>query len=337
MDRRTFLMGAMALPASHMAGGGHAVSDPIIDAATIDNINTATDGLRIRDARHGGTHYRDAVSGASWVIARPKHSLCPQGLQPALDAAIAWRCSVVGFMAFDLGRHNDAGHYLRTADKHARRAGNWSLLARVLGQHARMFIYQGRPSPALAMLDEAITGGRTHLSMTEMAMLHALQARGLATAQRKDEADAAAKTANGFMFGGAEPSDAIMRPWISHYNEAHHWGDIASAYSELTRQGHRFAASASGAYGNAVGCAEYRGRATVLHQLGLARIEVEAGQLDHGIEAAYSALTVAPSVQSCRVEDNLLTLAESLSKHPTHPEAVDLRVAIRDTLATAQH
>ena len=340
MERRTFIVGAAALPSMASIDGLDSIAptDPParVGATEIAQIRDAAVSIKRGDMRWGGGFGFDAALVETRRARDLLDARCPGRLRRELFVAVGWLAANTGFMAFDLERFRDASRLWTVASACANEADDWSLQARVLGCMARQATWLGHPIDAVGLIDRALDGAKGRLVPTELAMLWALRARAVAKTG-DDSATATAVATADRWFASRDLDDAAGRPWISHYSHAHHWGDTGMAWADVAvasagdnshavmEAGGRHQAAADGHGLDAA-------RSRALSLLALADLDSRVGDLDRAVRAALMAIDAAEKVNSRRVRTGLVGLQQATERHAARSDVNDLRERIVATL-----
>ncbi|HEY8543770.1 MAG TPA: hypothetical protein VIL36_01935 [Acidimicrobiales bacterium] len=342
MERRTFIVGAAALPSIASIDGLDSIAptDPParVGATEIAQIRDAAAAVKRGDLRWGGGFGFDAALVETRRARDLLDARCPAHLRPQLFVAVGWLAANTGFMAFDLERFRDASRLWTVASACAHEAGDHSLLARVLGSMARQATWLDHPDDAITLLDQALAA-EAHLVPTELAMLWALKARAVA----KTGDEAATARAVGLAdqwFAARNLDDAAERPWIAHYSHAHHWGDTGVAWADVAvasngdnthavmEAGGRHQAAAEG---HGIDAA----RSHALSLIALSDLDTRVGDLDRAVRTGHQAVEAAEQVSSHRVRSGLVALQSAAGRHVARNDVAELRDRITAALVAA--
>jgi tetratricopeptide (TPR) repeat protein len=229
-------------------------------------------------------------------------------------------------MASDVGRHALAQQYYTQALNMAMAAGSRRYAANVLSHMSRLTLQVGqratqrdeavlhaRHSVALARTGLALGG--SDLSAAQLALLHAMEARGLAVSgdpQAAREAIRAAESDYARSRPGDEPT------WLAFYTPAELEADLGRALGDVGEH-----AQAARALANALRSYEsWRVRSRCFVTTDLASVYLRAGDHDGVSAAARQALTAASPIASTRTTERLGALQRQLSPHVAQSRAL---------------
>lgn len=340
-DRREHMAGGATSPMSATLDGLDSIAPAPpptrVGATEIAHIRETAASVKRGDLRWGGGFGFDAALVETRRARDMLGSRCPEVLRPELLVATGWLASNTGFMAFDIERYRDAARLWNVAQRCADEGMNWSLQARVLGSMARQSIWLGRPADGLILLERALVDESRQMVPTEHAMLWALRSRAHADLDDAAAAEVAIGTADEWL-AQRVPGECDDRPWVSHYCQAHHWGDTGNAWETLAVAGHGHQAvdEAGQRYqGSANGHGPDSARSYALTLISLARLCTRVGDLDRGVAVGRDAVEASELVRSARVREDLVGLYEVTARHSVRSDVGDLRERIAATLLAA--
>jgi hypothetical protein len=205
VDRQQFLRATTLLGVGTLTAGPVAAllegSEPApiparVGATEITQIRAATRVFESWSRTYGGGLARDAVMGQLRWSAGLLEATCPDRLRLELFSAVGDLADVAGYMAFDVGAHEEARRVFGFALGCAEQAEDWHLRAEVLGSMALQAIQTGRPDEALTLTEHALVRADDRLTATQRAILHTDRSRALAMMRRVSEALTAIGTAD---------------------------------------------------------------------------------------------------------------------------------------------
>jgi len=312
--------------------------------AEVEGLRGAAMRLKRADMRNGGGYalrQADAqVKQAKMVLEAPCRPSSKPNLFGERAAAAAWVFNNAAFARHDVGEHLEAYRLWWLAIETVKSANNWPLAARIFGQQSRQHLAIGQPDKALADLSHAIEGDRRkELSGTDLAMLHALRARAYGKLGDEQATLTEIGEADKFMYSKSSPDDAADRPWISHYDVAHHQGDTGAALRALVGHGYRHRSAAIGLYEQALtGTADANERSGILVCGSLVWLHLTDGgvEIERGYTLGHDMLSRVErnGMMSRRVVDRITRMHNILDPARFRgPEADDLREHIVSTLS----
>jgi hypothetical protein len=167
---------------------------------------------------YGGGLARDAVMGQLRWSAGLLEATCPDRLRPELYSAVGDLADTAGFIALDVGAHEEARRVFGFALACAEEAKDWHLRAEVLSDMASQAIRTGQPDEGLTLAEQALVRS-DRLTATQLAMLHTDRARALATMRRIRETLTAIGTADEHFAHSTPDNDP---PFMAFYTDAIH-------------------------------------------------------------------------------------------------------------------
>jgi tetratricopeptide (TPR) repeat protein len=329
-DRRGFLTltgeGIVALAIEWLglepARLASAVSGGRVDVSVINRIEHNIPGLRFMDAHLGGESVRRVVD-AELGIVTDLLAECSytERVGRRLHAIAAELARFAGWASFDAGYHNAAQRYWVSALHAAHAAGDRAVGANTLKTMSLQCLDFDRPRDALDLADAAVAGtrgssGRTG-SMLEMRRARAHAALG----------DMPACTR---ALVSAERAFARVRPdepsWASYFDDAEYHAQIGSCYIDL---------------GMLPAADRWLGRALELHPASRARdratyllrraaVQIDMGNLDHGITLGREAVPILASSRSRRNVRRADEVRRRLRRSTKDRAALELDEALGD-------
>jgi hypothetical protein len=336
VDRQQFLrtsrdLGVLAAlgPVLALLEGAEPTPIPArVGATEIEQTRTAAQMFSSWDFTYGGGLAREAVMGQLRWSAGLLNATCPAQLRPELFSAVGGLARRAGYMAFDVGAHDDARRVLSFALACAEQSDDWNLRAYVLDGLALLAIWTGRPDEGLTLAEHALVRA-DRLTETVQAILQHDRGRALAKMRRVNETLTAVGTAEDHF---ARSTPANDPPFTTYYNAAFLAGntgdalfDLAVAGRHLTQATDRLTAAATG---HTAGHA--RTRATCLTKL--ASLTMATGDPIQAATIGHAALDAASTVRSRRVTDDLRELARYATTHQHLDEVAHLQHRIATLL-----
>jgi hypothetical protein len=235
------LLWMLARPDSGVShnGGGQRVG-----MADVDAVCQTTRMFLGLDFRYGGGHARSALAQyfAQDVVPLLNGSYTAE-VGKCLYQAAAEVAELLGWTAYDLGRHGVAQRYLIQSLRLAQAADDRTLAARVMASLSHQANYLGRFQIAAQLARAAQEGARSTATPAALSMFLAMEARALAGAGDQKAVSAVLREAE-LAF---ERSDATSEPaWISYFDEAELAGEAAHCFRDLRipAQTHEFVSRA---------------------------------------------------------------------------------------------
>jgi len=291
------------------------------DDAPIDatSIRLTTTKLMELDFQLGGGHTRDLLLPYFRSQVLPLFGALPRGGgRRNLFVATAELAQMLGWSAYDAGRHGAAQRYFVHALRLAREADDRLLGARLLSNLSHQANYLGAFPHAvqLARAAQAATTNRGPSSATTLAMLTAMEARALASLG--DAAGSAAALARAAQAMDRSNPDEDPE-WIGYFDRAELAGEAAHCFRDLRRP------TETGEFSTLAlppGCPP-RTRAFI--NMVSAMAELHAGRLDEAVNGVRNAVALAGSLKSSRYQQYVRDfVAAAVKLHPRDARVVDL-------------
>lgn len=314
-----YLFGQGTAPSSAADGG------PPPDATAI-RLTTAS--LMQLDFQLGGGHTRELLLYFFRQQVLPQlpaaHGRTERGRD--LLSAASELTQMLGWSAYDSGRHGAAQHYFVQGLRLAREADDNLMGARLLSNLSHQANYLGRFREAveLARAAQAIAGRRTSHSVT--ALLLSMEARALASLGEASACAAALAKAESTFERRREGGDPL---WIGYFDQAELAGEMAHCFRDLRSapETARFAALAADPV-------LAPPRTMALINMVSAAGALYAGSLDEAIATARGAVELAGSIRSSRWRNYVREFMRAVPlAHATDPRVVELRELIAERFA----
>lgn len=294
-----------------------AADDAPIDATSI-RLTTAK--LMELDFQLGGGHTRSLLLPYFRSQVLPLFGALPRGgARRDLFVAAAELAQMLGWSAYDAGRHGAAQRYLVHALRLAREAADNLLGARLLSNLSHQANYLGAFSHAMHLAraaQAAAATGRGRTSATTVAMLMAMEARALASLG--DASGSAAALARAEQSMGRSNPDKDPE-WIGYFDRAELAGEAAHCFRDLRRP------AETGEFSTLAlppGCPP-RTRAFI--NMVSATAALHAGRLDEAVDGARNAIALAGSLKSSRYRRYVRDFVSvAVELHPRDSRIVDL-------------
>lgn len=289
--------------------------EPLAAATNIAaaRIRTVAQHLMDLDFQFGGGYVRRMLlfyfQSEIVPLLRESH---PEATRREIFAAAAEVVQLLGWSAYDAGRHGAAQRYFMQGLRLAREAEDVVLGGRLLSNLSHQANYLGRYDEALQFARAAQASVKNQATPTVTAMLLAMEARALASG---GEAQMCIKVLN-----LAEQAFARRDPqrdphWIGYFDELELAGEAAHCFRELgqARETQMFAAQAIDPIATP---ARTRAFISMVDAAGAFR----AGNLDEAVDHATNAVKLTGSLQSSRYVKYLTDFHGALiQQYPTNP------------------
>lgn len=299
---------------------------PPLDAAAI-RITTAN--LMDLDFQLGGGHTRGMLLFffQNQVLPLFKAAPRPGTARRELFAATAELTQMLGWSAYDAGRHGAAQRYFVHGLRLAREADDASLGARLLSNLSHQANYLGRFSEAVHLARAAQSVAARTSSATVSAMLLTMEARALASLGDTGGCAAVLTKAEREFDRRVEDDDP---PWISYFNRAELAGESAHCFRDLGSpvETEQFCTLA-------IEPRETPPRTVAFINMVSAMGTLIAGDLDQALAVAQRSVELAGPLQSRRyqryVTDFVAAVAE---RHPREARGVAFSQLVAQRFAT---
>jgi transcriptional regulator with XRE-family HTH domain len=301
-----------------------------VDIAQVDAIRRMFGMYQEMDVMRGGGHARRQLASYVTTVVTPllRENDAGPDTGRALHEAGAEQLYLLGWMAYDDGRHASAQRYLIQALRLAQAARSTALGAHILAGLSDQATLTGHPNQGLQLARAGRAGLKDTQSPACLADLWALQAR--AEAALGDGAAAAASVAESERH--AHNVDLAGEPeWARFIDPAYLNGEYAHAFGDL---GHRRDSVAFAQRSADEAASQHRARRGSLAHATLAR----AALADHDLEAAAASATrtaeLAASVRSSRSTEAVADLCQRLRPHHDSPAVAEF-LAVAESLFPA--
>lgn len=302
---------------------------PDTDDAPVDAeaIRLTTARLMELDFQLGGGHTRELLLFYFRSQVLPLLRSLPRGAGRAdILSATSELAQMLGWSAYDAGRHAAAQRYLTYGLRLARDAGDVLLGARLLANLSHQANYLGRYRDAVQLSRAAITTSTGIPAPATLAMLHAMEARALASLADGPGAERALGRAETSLHQGGDADPA----WIGYFDPAELAGEAAHCFRDLGRgeQTRHYA-------GLAVASNATPPRTRAFINMVTAAGALQEGSLDEAVAAARSAIELAGPLQSSRYQRYVADFVQQVAaKHPRDSRVADF-IILADPLLRA--
>lgn len=291
--------------------------EPLItaNAAAAERIRAFTRHLMDLDFQYGGGHVRRVLlfyfRSEIVPLLHERHS---ETIRREIFGAAAEVAQLLGWSAYDAGRHGAAQRYFMQGLRLAREAEDSVLGGRLLSNLSHQANYLGRYNEALQFARAAQTATTGRATATVNAMFLAMEARALASGgDSRTCAQVLHRAEQAF-----EQRDATKDPaWISYFDALELAGEAAHCFRDLgqPRETEMFA-------GQAIDPVNTPPRTRAFISMVSAAGTLRAGNLDEALSLANEALGLTGSLQSSRYVRYLTDFHQSLAEGHARDPAV---------------
>jgi hypothetical protein len=286
-------------------------------------IGDFTSALIDLDYRYGGGYVRRLVLEYFHTCVVPQLRVRrPDPEHRRIMGAAARTAQLVGWAAYDDGRHGLAQRYFVQGLRLAREARDVALGALLLANLSHQANFLGRADDAIKFARAAQHSIRDE-SSTVMSKLLAMEARGLAT--KGDERECALVLSDAER-AFEERDTSADPPWIAHFNEAELAGEAAHCFRDLglPTQTRSFTTQASDA-----DVTPPRTQAFI-HMVG-AVATLRQGELEEAVALATESVHKAGAIKSARYLAYLSSFHEALTDaYPNDPHVDEFVSRLHD-------
>ncbi|WP_204295316.1 hypothetical protein [Actinoplanes campanulatus] len=296
--------------------------DRFMGAGTAARIRATVRNLMQLDFQYGGGHTRSMLLSywRSEIVPALRGSY-PDPVKREIFAAAADAAEVLGWSAYDAGRHGAAQRYFVQGLRLAREARDAVMGGQILSNLSHQANYLGSFTAAVHFARAAQSATRGKASATVRAMFLAMEARALASL---GDARGCGAVLNRAELEFAQRREEDDPDWISYFDALELAGEAAHCFRDLkhARQTQLFAAQA---IDPVLTPARTRSFICIVHADGA----LADGNLDEAISLARQSVELAGSLQSDRHLRYLADFQRSLvqancSDHPAAREFADL-------------
>jgi hypothetical protein len=222
--------------------------------------------------------------------------------------AVADLCAVAGWIAYDIGQHQESQTYFALGVQVAQQGEDAALAARLLCDMARVNADLGNPMQSVELLGIASHLARTNVTPTVLAKLHSMEAKTYAILGRPEPCRRALGLAEVQLAHGLTDGDPV---WIEYFDEAQFAGVAGSCYRDLAAVDATHAVRAEAPIQQAMTSrSKEQIRNQVLDRVNLATARLRRRELDGMCHEGGLAVDLAGSLKSHRVSSRLLSLAK---------------------------
>jgi hypothetical protein len=310
-----YLFGHVPAPAEEVFG------DRPVNA---EAIRRTTAHLMDLDFQLGGGHTRKLLLFYFRDQVLPLFGSLPLRQRTDLFVATAELAQMLGWSAYDAGRHGAAQRYFVHSLRLAKEAGDDLLAARLLANLSHQANYLGSFHNAVELARAAQhAAARCHAGRTT-AMLHAMEARALASLDDRAGCAAALHRAEQSLDRAVDASEP---GWISYFTPEELAGEAAHCFRDLRRP------AETSHFGElAIAAANTPTRTRAFINLVTAAGCLQGGHLEEALTTARHAIELAGPLQSSRyqryVRDFLRSVAGAHPRSPLVSELVALSATV---------
>lgn len=273
-----------------------------------ERVRVFTRHLMDLDFQFGGGHTRRMLlfyfrNEIVPLLRRPH----PDPIKREIFSAAAEVAQLLGWSAYDAGRHGPAQRYFMQGLRLAQEAEDVVMGGRLLSNLSHQANYLGRYNEAVQFARAAQSSASNRATPTVNAMFLAMEARALASS---GDAQICAQVLHRAEQAFARRSVGDDPLWISYFDELELAGEAAHCFRELgqSRETQLFAAQAIDPLGTPP-----RTRAFI--SMVTAAGAFKAGNLDEALSLATDAVNLTGSLESSRYVRYLTDFHRSLSEH----------------------
>ncbi|MFC3965729.1 helix-turn-helix domain-containing protein [Nocardia jiangsuensis] len=293
--------------------------EPVFGVALAEQIRATVASMMSMDFQRGGGHVRRTLLRYVRTEVVPQlHAVHPGLARREIFSAAAEAAQLLGWSAYDAGRHAAAGRYFVQGLRLAQEARDHLMGARLLANLSHQANFTGRFGDAVMYARAAQSALRGHGTPAVETMCVMMEARGLAgRADRAGTTAAIRRAETSFeRRTDAEPT------WIGYYDGAELAGDAAHCFRDLDD-----AAQAREFIDTALTPAT-PARTAAFIQMVAGDAALIAGDFEQAASLATSALTNGADLRSarfvCYVRDFHDRLPSTAAQHPAFAEYHDL-------------
>jgi tetratricopeptide (TPR) repeat protein len=248
----------------------------------------------------------------------------PSDVRSEIFGAAAEVAQLLGWSAYDAGRHGAAQHYFLRGLRLANEAGDPVLGGRLLSNLSHQANYLGRFDEALQFARAAQASAKGRATDTVMAMFLAMEARALASS---GDAQMCAQALHQAEQAFARRDPLKDPQWIGYFDELELAGEAAHCFRELgqPRETQTFAIQAIDPIATPA-------RTKAFISMVTAAGAFKAGNLDEALAHASNAISMTTTLQSSRYVRYLTDFHGSVTeKYSAHPAVRQLTELITRT------
>jgi hypothetical protein len=301
-----------------------AAPGPPGEAAGAERIRAFTRHLMELDFQFGGGHVRRVLLHyfRSEIVPQLRAGE-PERVRRDLFSAAGEAAQLLGWTAYDAGRHAAAQRYFVQGLRLAQEAQDPVLAARLLSNLSHQANYRGQYSQALQLARAAQTAAAGRATATVQAMLLAMEARALASS---GDARLCAEVLHRAERAFESSRSADDPAWISYFDAREMAGEAAHCFRDLGQPGQTLASGAL-----AIDPLATPSRTRAFISIVTAAGACRAGDLDQALALAGQAVDLGGSLRSSRYVRYLADFRETIEvRYAAEP-------AVREFLRRLEH
>jgi transcriptional regulator with XRE-family HTH domain len=298
-----------------------------VGLADVGRLEGITAQLRQLDHEHGGGACRDAaLAQLGWAQQLLRADVGDDAAR-ALHVAVADLHLLAGWTSFDIGMLGPARRHFARALEHARFASEQSLVAKALYCLGTAHLHHGWSGQALRLFQLGQVAAQESGCGRAVAMLHANLAWAHAVGGDAGQALACIGRARD-EYGRAEREESPS--WLRFFDSAELQGVCGATLASLPDQTPELRADAIDRLSLSVAMRELTlVRSRIFDMTFLARLLIEDGAVQQGIQVGHEAVDAAAHVRSQRVIDRCAPLRAVLAARPSDNDARELAERIK--------
>lgn len=298
-----------------------------VGLADVGRLESITAQLRAFDHEHGGGACRDAaLAQLAWAQQLLRADVGDEATR-ALHLAVADLHLLAGWTSFDIGMVGPARRHFARALEHARFVNEQSLVAKVLYCLGRAHLHHGWSGQALRLFQLGQVAAQESGSPRAVAMLHANLAWAHAEAGDPRRALACIGRARD-EYARAEHEEAP--PWLRFFDSAELQAVRGAALADLPEPTPEQRAEAIDRFSLSTALRELTmARSRTFELTALARLLIEDGAVEQGIQVGHEAVDAATHLRSQRVLDRFAPLRAALARRAPDDDVRDLTERIK--------
>lgn len=205
-------------------------NEPVFGVAAAERIRSTVSAMMSMDFQKGGGHTRRALLRFFRNQVLPElHAVHPGAARREIFSAAAEVAQLLGWSAYDVGRHPVAIRYFIQGLKLAEEAGDHLMGARLLANLSHQANFVGNYNDAVMYARAAQSALRGHGTPSVETMCVMMEARGLASLANKKGAATAIHRAEQLH----ERRNVDEPVWIGYYDSAELAGDASHCWRDL--------------------------------------------------------------------------------------------------------
>jgi hypothetical protein len=289
------------------------VGNARVSLGDVAAIRATSDMFVKLDFQYGGGHARSALAQYFAHDVRPLlKGDYTESVGRALFSVAAEIAQLLGWTAYDIGRHGLAQRYQIQALRLAQEAGDVLMCGRMLADMSHQANYLGNSSQAVQLARAAQEGAGSQATATTRAMFYAMEARGHASAGDELACSQALAQAERQFAQRDTESDP---EWMAYFTVEELAGEAAHCFRDLRRPDltQEFVTQAEL-------CGPEYARTLAFIRLVHAAAWLHAGEPIRATELATEAVSLADGLKSARYRRYVRDLWRDLTPYATVPD-----------------